>query len=135
MATEPFGRPPVVRSIVVSEAPATVTDMTATDPAVDEQMQPSYDVARRSNMFRIYREASILQGLLNAAIVYDHAIEPEVDAALSVLKRLLPYAQERSVGDLHRAGTPETQELLDAVTGSVAQWDAAMWRDPDDEDE
>ena len=53
-------------------------------------------------MFRIYREAGVLQGLLNAAIVYDHAIDPEVDAALSVLSRLLPYAHGRSTGDLHR---------------------------------
>ncbi|MBE5513751.1 Uncharacterised protein [Mycobacteroides abscessus subsp. abscessus] len=96
----------------------------------------SYDIARRANMFRVYREAGVLQGLLNAAIVYDHAIEPEVDAALSALKRLLPYAQERSVGDLRRAGTPAARELLDAVSASVAEWDAEMRRNPGDyEDE
>ena len=101
-----------------------------------DQMERSYDIARRANMFRVYREAGVLQGLLNAAIVYDHAIEPEVDAALSVLKRLLPYAQERSVGDLRRNGTPAAQDLLSAVSKSVADWDAEMRRDPrDDEDE
>lgn len=101
-----------------------------------DQMERSYDIARRANMFRVYREAGVLQGLLNAAIVYDHAIDPEVDAALSALKRLLPYAQERSVGDLHRAGTPDAQELIDAVSASVAEWDAEIRRDPDDfEDE
>lgn len=62
-----------------------------------------------------------LQGLLNAAIVHDHANSPDVDAALSALDRLLPYAQERSVGDLNRAGTPEAQNLLDAVMKSVAE--------------
>lgn len=101
-----------------------------------DQMERAYDIARRANMFRVYREAGVLQGLLNAAIVYDHAIEPEVDAALTALKRLLPYAQERSVGDLNRAGTPAAQELLDAVMKSVEDWDAEMRRDPDDyEDE
>lgn len=101
-----------------------------------DQMERAYDIACRANMFRVYREAGVLQGLLNAAIVYDHAIEPEVDAALTALKRLLPYAQERSVGDLNRAGTPAAQELLDAVMKSVEDWDAEMRRDPDDyEDE
>jgi len=101
-----------------------------------DQMERSYDITRRANMFRVYREAGVLQGLLDAAIVYDHAIDPEVDAALTALKRLLPYAQERSVGDLNRAGTPAARELLDAVSRSVAEWDAEMRRDPDDyEDE
>jgi len=101
-----------------------------------DQIERAYDIACRANMFRVYREAGVLQGLLNAAIVYDHAIEPEVDAALTALKRLLPYAQERSVGDLNRAGTPAAQELLDAVMKSVEDWDAEMRRDPDDyEDE
>ena len=100
-----------------------------------DQMERSYDIARRANMFRIYREAGVLQGLLNAAIVYDHAIDPEVDAALSALKRLLPYAQERSVGDLRSAGTPEAKALLDAVSRSVEEWDAEMRRDPHDEAE
>lgn len=110
--------------------------MTATDPAMDERMQRSHDIARRANMFRIYRAAGYMRGYLDAAIVYDHAIDPEVDAALSALKRLLPYAQERSVGDLHRDGTPDAQELLDAVMKSVEDWDAEMRRDPvDDEDE
>ena len=107
-------------------ANATVTGMT-------DSMERSYDIARRANMFRIYRETGILQGYLNAAIVYDNAIDPEVDAALSALKRLLPYAQQRSVGDLHRAGTPAARELLDAVSRSVADWDAEMHRDPDDD--
>lgn len=112
----------------VSYPGTTVTDMT-------DQMERSYDIARRANMFRIYREAGVLQGLLNAAIVYDHAIDPEVDAALSLLKRLLPYAQERSVGDLHRAGTPAAREVLESVSRSVAEWDAEMRRDPDDYDD
>lgn len=106
----------------------TVADMT-------DQMERSYDIARRANMFRIYRVTGVLQGLLNAAIVYDNAFTPEVEAALTALKRLLPYARERSIGDLHPAGTPEAQELLDAVMKSVTDWDAEMRRDQDDEDE
>lgn len=39
------------------------------------------------------------------------------------------------MGDLHRAGTPGAQELIDAVMASVADWDAEMRREPDDEDE
>jgi hypothetical protein len=111
----------------VSVAPATVTDMT-------DRMERSYVIARRANMFRIYREAGILQGLLNAAIVYDHAIDPAVDATLSALKQLLPSAHERSIGDLSRVGTPEAQDLLDGVITSVAEWDAEMRRNPDDEE-
>lgn len=113
----------------VSVAAATFGDMT-------DRMSRSRDIARRSNMFRIYRDAGVLQGLLNAAIIYEHAIAPEVDAALTALQRLLPYAHERSVGDLNRAGTPEARELLDAVTESVAEWDALTRRNADeDEDE
>ncbi|MCV7043239.1 hypothetical protein H7J08_00920 [Mycobacterium frederiksbergense] len=98
-----------------------------------DRMSRSRDIARRSNMFRIYRDAGVLQGLLNAAIIYEHAIAPEVDAALTALERLLPYAQERSVGDLNRAGTAEAQGLLDAVMKSVAEWDALTRRGPDDD--
>lgn len=112
----------------MSVAGITVPDMT-------DQMERSYDIARRANMFRIYRATGYLQGYLNAAVVYDNAFTPEVEAALSALKQLLPYAQERSTGDLHRAGTPEARELLDAVMQSVADWDAEMQRDPDDEDD
>lgn len=100
-----------------------------------DRMKRSYDIASRANMFRIFRATGYLQGYLNAAVVYDNAFTPEVEATLSALKQLLPYAQERSVGDLHRPGTPEAQELLDAVMKSVADWDAELRRDTDDEDE
>ena len=66
-------------------------------------------------------------------MVYDNAFTPEVEAALAAIKQLLPYAQARSVGDLHRAGTPEARELMDTVMASVADWDAEMRRDPDDD--
>lgn len=120
---------PTATSVAAVSYPrVTVTDMT-------DQMERSYDIARRANMFRIYRATGYLQGYLNAAVVYDNAFTPEVETALAALKQLLPYAQERSVGDLHRARTPEAQELLDAVMKSVDDWDAEMRRDPDDEDE
>lgn len=101
---------------------------------VTDRMARSAEIARRANLFRIYREAGVLQGLLNAAIVHEHALDPEVVAALGALERMLPYAQERSVGDLRRAGTAEARELLDAVMASVAEWDAEMRRDPDAEE-
>jgi hypothetical protein len=119
----------------VSVAPATVAHVTKIDPAVDEQMERSYDIARRANMFRIYPAAGVMQGLLNAAIVYDNAFTPEVEATVAALKRLLPYARERSTGDLHRVGTPEALDLMEAVMASVADWDTEMRRGPDDEDE
>jgi hypothetical protein len=109
--------------------------MTSIDPAVDERMQRSYDIARRANMFRIYRAAGVMQGYLNAAVVYDNAFTPEVETAAAALKRLLPCAHERSTGDLHRAGTPEAQELMDAVMASVADWDTEMRRGPDDDED
>lgn len=109
----------------------TVTDMTSTDPAIDAGMQRSYDIARRANMFRIYRAAGYMKGYLDAAVVYDNAFTPEVEAAVAALNPLQRYAQERSTGDLHRAGTPEAQELMDAVMASVADWDAEMRSDPD----
>jgi SAM-dependent methyltransferase len=67
-------------------------------------------------MFRVYRATGVLQGLLNAAIVHDN-IDAEVEAALAAMKHLLSYAQERSVGGLHCAGTPQALELLDAAEG------------------
>lgn len=85
-------------------------------------------------MFRMYREAGVLQGLLSAAVVHDHAVAPEVDAALTALSALLPYAQELSIGDLSRSGTAEAQEFLDAVMKSVAEWDALTRRCPDEDE-
>lgn len=124
------GRGHLARSdaAAVSYPGTTVTDMTAS-------MDRSYDIARRANMFRIYRAAGVMKGFLDAAVVYDNAFTAEVEAAVAALKRLGPYALERSTGDLHRAGTPEAQELMDAVMKSVEDWDAEMRRDPDDEDE
>lgn len=99
-------------------------------------MERSADIARRAALFRVYREAGVMQGLLHAAIVHEHQLRPEWTEALSALKRLLPLAQELSIGDLRRAGTLEAQELLEAVTASVAEWDAEMRRDDsDDEDD
>ncbi|WP_142386911.1 hypothetical protein [Mycobacterium hubeiense] len=109
-----------------------MTDLTAPDPAT-ERMARSAEITRRSNMFRVYREAGVLQGLLMATVVHENAIDPEVGAALSAMKQLLPYAQERSVGDLMRRDTPESRELLDAVKAAMVEWDARMRRDdPDD---
>lgn len=84
-------------------------------------------------MFRVYRDAGVLQGLLNAAVVHDHAVAPEVDAALTALSALLPYAQELSIGDLSRSGTADAQELLDVVMALVAEWDALTRRNPNEE--
>lgn len=100
-----------------------------------DQVERSHDIARRANMLRIYRATGYLQGYLNAAVVYDNSFTPEVETALAALKQLLPYAQERSTGDLHRAGTPEARELLDAVMQSVTDWDAETRRGPDDQHE
>ena len=44
--------------------------VTDTGADMTDSMERSYDIARRANMFRVYREAGILQRLLNAAIVY-----------------------------------------------------------------
>ena len=90
--------------------------------------------ARRAALFRVYREAGIMQGLLNAAIIHEHLQRPEWTEALTAMEKVLPLAQNLSVGELHRAGTPEAQELLDAVMRSVSEWDAEMRRE-DDEDE
>lgn len=106
----------------------------ATVGDVTDRMTRAAEVARRSNMFRIYREAGVLQGLLNAAVVRGHTLDPEIDAALTALERMLPYAQERSISDLHRAGTAEARELLDAVMRSVAEADALTRRDPDEDE-
>lgn len=106
----------------------------ATVGDVTDRMTRAAEISRRANMFRIYRDAGALHGLLNAAVVHEHAVAPEVDAALTALSAVLPYAQERSVGDLNRAGTAEARALLDAVMRSVAESDALARRDPDEDE-
>ena len=97
-------------------------------------MERAADIARRAALFRVYRTAGVMNGLLQAAIVHEHTLRPEWTEAMTAMERVMPLAQELSGGDLHRAGTPEALELLDAVMASVADWDAFLTEDDQPED-
>lgn len=60
-----------------------------------------------------------------------------MDATLLALEKTSSVVRAGAIcrGPGPAPGTPEAQELLDAVMAAVAEWDAELRRDPDDKDE
>lgn len=110
--------------------------MTNTDqPSEKLRWDRNSEVARRAEMFRIYRTAGAMRGFLQAAMIRYNAITPELDAALTAMDQLLPYAACESLGDLRDVDSPEARELGDAVRAAAAEWDAMIRGDEEYDEE